>query len=379
MASPLLCCRVSNFRPAEFQGPVAIHRSLRVSFRPSRESLLAAVLILFNSLSFFLIQYDHMRTEGPTLEALVDTTLRGAKVAPEQYRLAMPLLGRLLEVHAHLRVNQSFPLIEFLSYSLTLALLFFLFRSSPAVQKAAPQNRVVLLGFFFTAAQLPMLWIFPWDRPETLPTALYLAAIVLLALHRPAVHQVQMQFVSTCLLATALSIGQALMRADVTIVVGVAMLLAGALRITLPRPARQIAILGLLCASIGAAIQLYLQQVRYPHAVYPAGTPRIQLFANLNLIYPPNHLPVFLTALLPFLVTLMLLRRYHMILDAYDKLVLLICLVYLPVWVTMGLMNEVRIFVPFLFLAAPTIAKLWSSFLLAETSSAEQRLFTQMP
>jgi hypothetical protein len=126
------------------------------------------------------------------------------------------------------------------------------------------------------------------------------------------------------------------------------------------------AILGILCAAIGGGVQLYLQHVVFPQAVYPPNVPRIQLLANINLIYPPTHVPVFLTALLPFLVSLALLRRYHTRLDPSDKLVLLICLVYLPIWITLGLVGEVRIFVPFLLLASPTIAKIWASFLLAE-------------
>jgi hypothetical protein len=40
------------------------------------------------------------------------------------------------------------------------------------------------------------------------------------------------------------------------------------------------------------------------------------------------------------------------------------------VWITTGLMAEVRIFVPLLFLASPTIAKIWATFLLGESSEA---------
>jgi hypothetical protein len=46
------------------------------------------------------------------------------------------------------------------------------------------------------------------------------------------------------------------------------------------------------------------------------------------------------------------------------------CLVYLPVWFAMGLVVEVRIFVPYLFLAAPTIARVWAAFLLDDKAAA---------
>ena len=65
--------------------------------------------------------------------------------------------------------------------------------------------------------------------------------------------------------------------------------------------------------------------------------PKIQLLTNLNPLSAPLHIPVFLTALLPLIVSVVLLRRYRLPLEASDKLVLLMCLVYLPLWITTGL------------------------------------------
>jgi len=156
------------------------------------------------------------------------------------------------------------------------------------------------------------------------------------------------------------------MRTDVPVALGAAVLLAAALDIPFPRPRSHMAVLGLLCIAIGGAVQLYLQRVLFPTARYLPTTPKFQLLANLDILHPPLHIPVLLTALLPLIVSLVLLRRSRLPLDTSDKLVLLACLVYLPVWVTLGLVAEVRIFVPFLFLASPTIAKLWTAFLFNE-------------
>jgi hypothetical protein len=323
-----------------------------------RELLLVAVFIVFNSFSFFLIQYDRMRPAGQGLDSLIRNMLAGILPAPDQYRIGLSLALHFLELHAHIRPNQSLPLIEFLSYAFALMLLYLLFRCSPWVENATDSHRLVLLGFFLTAAQFPILWIFPWERWEALPTTFYLAAIVILIVRRS-----RMPFALVCLLAAMLSLGQALMRAEVPVALGAAILLSAALAIPFPRPRSHIAILGLLCGAIAGAAQLYLQYVAYPNATYSPTTPRFQLLANLNLLHPPLQIPIFLTALLPLIVSLVLLRRHHLPLDPSDKLVLLILLVYLPVWVTMGLVVEVRIFVPFLFLASPTIAKLWGAFL----------------
>jgi len=323
-----------------------------------RELLLVAVFVVFTSFTFFLIQYDRMRTAGSGLDALIRNTLAGILPAPDQYRIGLSLLMRFLQLHAHIRPEQSLPLIEFLSYAFALMLLYLLFRCSPQAENATDSHRLVLLGFFFAAAQFPILWIFPWERWEALPTTFYLAAIVILIVRRSRI-----PFALVCLLAALLSLGQALMRAEVPVALGIAILLSAAMNIPFPRPRSHIAILGLFCVAIGGAIQLYLQRIAYPNAAYSPTTPRFQLLANLDLIHPPLHIPIFLTALLPLIVSLVLLRRHHLPLDPSDKLVLLICLVYLPVWVTMGLVVEVRIFVPFLFLASPTIAKLWTAYL----------------
>jgi hypothetical protein len=338
---------------------IPTHTEPHASFR---ERLLVALVVLFTSLSFFLIQYDRLRTAGPGLETWVQTKLSGSQQAPDQYRIALPLITRFLELHTHLRVNQSLPLIEFLSYAGALTLLYFLFRDSPCVATASSTHRLVLLGFFFAAAQFPVLWIFPWERPETLLTAFFLAAIVQLIVHRS-----RMPFALVCLLTALLSFGQALVRADVAFIAGIAILLSAAINIPFPRPRIATGILGLLSAAVGGATQFYLQSIAYPHATYPPGTPKIQLFANLNPGNAPLHLPEFLTALLPLIASIVLIRHYRLALDSCDKLVLLLCFLYLPLWVTTGLVVEVRIFVPFLFLASPTIAKLWGTFLLSES------------
>jgi hypothetical protein len=330
-----------------------------------REGLLAAVVILFSSFSYFLIQYDHMRTEGKSLEDWARLMLAGAMPAPVQYRIGLPLLTHFLELSIHIKVNQSLAVIEFLSYAFALTFLYLLFRASPQVQNAGPSHRFLLLGMFFAATQFPVLWIFPWERPETLPTAFYLSAIVLLVVRRG-----RMNFALVCLLTVLLSLAQALVRADVPFVVGFAVVLSAAIAIPLPRPRAHIAALGALCLTAGAATQFCLQHVVYPTVSYAADTPKFQLLNNLNPFFPPLHMPDFFTALLPFIVSVVLLRRYRLPLESSDKLVLLICLLYLPAWIGTGLMAEVRIFVPFLFLASPTIAKLWAAYLLNGDAAA---------
>jgi hypothetical protein len=360
--------------PSPTQGHSSTLAAHGVAPRPSREILLVVVFILFNSLSFFLMQYNRMRTTSADLESWVRSVLNGAQPAPDQYSVAIPFIAQFLQIHAHLGIRQSLPLIEFLSYALALTLLYLLFRSSPHVVHARPLNRLVLVGFFLTVAQFPILWIFPWDRPEALLTAFYLAAIVLVVVQRSRV-----RFGIVCLLAVLLSLGQALVQADVPVAVGVAIFLSIAVAVPFRRPRTQMAILGALCVAVGAAVQLYMRRGAYPNTAYPANISKAQLLTSLNLFYPPVHTLIFLTALLPFIVSMVLLRRHHLRLDASDKLVLVICLVYFPVWVMMGLVVGVRTFIPFLLLLSPTIAKLWGAFLFGERAGPQPHWSASLP
>jgi hypothetical protein len=165
------------------------------------------------------------------------------------------------------------------------------------------------------------------------------------------------------LLVTALALGQSLVRADLPLVVGVALLISAAMRIEFRRPVHQIVLFGIVSAVVGCGVQLYLQRVVYPLATYAPEVPKFQLLENLNPKASPEHVPVFLIGLLPFFVTLVLAWRSRMVLQPSDKLILLMCLLYLPLWVTVGLVIEVRIFVPFLLLASPVIARVWTAFL----------------
>ncbi len=44
----------------------------------------------------------------------------------------------------------------------------------------------------------------------------------------------------------------------------------------------------------------------------------------------------------------------------------LFSLIYLPIYIAFGILTEIRIYVPYLFLLAPVIAKLWAQFLWAD-------------
>lgn len=321
-----------------------------------RQHLLASVIILFLSASFFMIQYDRGRLLEAEFQSWYQAKASGASFAPDQYRIALPLLAHFLQMHMRMQMRQSIPLLESMSYGLGLVCLYLLLVRSSVFQAGSGIQRVAYTGMFFAAAQLPVLWIFPWERAETLPTMFYLAVVTFITVEQ------RIPPAPGCLLVTVLSLGQALNRSDAPVAAGLAMLIASATT-PLSRPRRTLAIFGALCLATGAATQIYLKHL-FPNAHTDPTVPVLQLFYNFSPTYPyaVYRVPTFLLGLLPLFFTLFLLRREHHQLDPADWLTLLIAIVYLPIYMTIGIIGEVRIYVPYLFLLTPLIAKVWVRF-----------------
>ncbi len=317
-----------------------------------RQNLIAGIIILFLFASFFLIQYDRNRQAEQSLQSWYQTTAAGQSDAPDQYRIALPFAAHFLEVHTRLKMRQSFPLIQSLSFGFGLALLYDLLVTSSTFQASSSSQRLAASGLFFAAAQLPVLWIFPWERPETLLTFFYVAAAAVVVLER------RIPLSLACLLALLLSAAQSFARADAPMAVGLALLI-GSTTGWIYRSRYATAVLGALCLATGVATQLYLKHL-FPNAHLPANVPAVQLVYNFDLSYgyAAYRIPAFLLALIPLIVILWLLRgRRGYRLDAADKLTLLIALVYLPIYMTFGIISEVRLYVPYMFLLAPLMSK----------------------
>lgn len=328
-----------------------------------RQHLVAAVFIVFLSLTFFLTRYDWLRMAEPSLQAWYQMKAAGTLSNGDQYRIGVPFLAHFLEVHTHLEMRQSIPLIEAICFAGGLVCLYRLLIASPMFRNFSSARRLFAFGLFFAAAQLPILWIFPWERPETLPTMFFLAAASIVILES------RIPLALACLLAVVLSFAQSLARTDAPAFLGAATLIAIPF-VRFRRPRWATALLGLLCIFIAGVMQLYLRN-RFPD-IHPAQVmATVRLSENFNPFIAPIHVPVFLTAMLPFFFSLELVRRYRLRLDATDWLTLITALLYFPVYVLLGIVQEVRIYVPYLFLLSPAFAKVWVQFLSPPSSEAQ--------
>jgi hypothetical protein len=120
----------------------------------------------------------------------------------------------------------------------------------------------------------------------------------------------------------------------------------------------------LSAALVAGCVHMYLMRVRFPSAYYgPEGV--VQLMNNLK----PEMWATMLLALLPFglLVGLVFSKRYGP--GAVMGMLLTSSLLYFPLWATVGLLDEVRIFLPFAFALMP--ATVWALIGLMPQASSE--------
>lgn len=115
-------------------------------------------------------------------------------------------------------------------------------------------------------------------------------------------------------------------------------------------PAGRAALVAASCVSglISTAILWILMHKIFPHATYGT-TPVFQLFANLS----PNQLVPFLMFFTPILYTYLRIRSSGTNTSGPEDALRLSAVFYLASWVLVGLVQEVRIFVPFAFALMP--------------------------
>lgn len=273
--------------------------------------------------------------------------------APDAYRILMPTIISAL----HHLVPAVSPLVimaalDFCFVYLAASLLYrALLSTLPATISAA--HRLVYAALFLATLYFPLQWIVPWQRPETTPSACFVA-LALFALTRTK-HKAQW----TILLAAA-TILQAFTRADVAFVFGLAMIIAAGIGYA-SEPRLAAAAKGAMLVVIAGLVQAYLQFIKFPHLSYPPGDAVLQLGPNFLLAH---NVFQFVTVLLPVFMLLAFLAVKRPALLPLDVLILVASGLYACLWLTVGSVQEARIFVPYMFALCVVAARVFGTFVL---------------
>lgn len=270
--------------------------------------------------------------------------------APDAYRVALPALIRWVIGVVH--PTDIFLVHAAIDFCCAFAALLLLYAvavrgfSAEAGRGRMERSAVVLL--FLAAVQFPMAWVVQWQRPETMPTSLYLAfALYCCVRSSDAVAWLIPLFVAT--------LWQGFVRADAAVFFGAGLLAVGLLGGSAAqfRSRATMLLSGAGVVLIAGGAQAYLQFVLFPHLTYPPDTPVLQWRSNLSF----HNLQSAGIAVLPFVLMASVVAWKRLRMGATEWVVFVSAGLYLLLWCAVGVLDEVRIFVPYMLLLCVVAAR----------------------
>jgi hypothetical protein len=279
--------------------------------------------------------------------------VRGAGLAPEQYRIGVKMAAWWLVQHFSWGFRYGFTLMDVIASTTGVLLIYDLLQRKAVIRSANTALQwFASAGFLFLMCYY-LIWVGFFFRPETLPS-LGLTACMAWLWTRPPVRASGSAVVILGLLAAAAV--QAWIRADLPCALNAGMFLVSLTRTkdTLSISRRAALVTSLACIGVAAGTQLYIMRVMYPHASY-GQTPLIMLVRDYRqpLGYPP-----FLVFMLPLAWLGVQAWRQWSVLDAGSRGLLIGAAIYFVLWVVLGKLDEVRIFIPFAVVLIPMTMEL---------------------
>jgi hypothetical protein len=272
--------------------------------------------------------------------------VEGTAHAPAQYRLGVIDTAYFLTRHTHLGLRHTLTLLDVIAAFIAVFVLFMMLRRSAVYREAGTAGQWFGAAGFVILVQFYLAWLLWYQRPETLATAAILA-LALMLLTVPLGRGAGVAVIGFLILAAA----QAFVRADV----GFALHL-GILLVCLTPIGRGFALsrrvqvsTSLVALLIVMGIQFWLMRRAFPHADY-GGTKVVQLLVNLT---SPRLWMPFLLFIGPFAWTLWTVVKRRYLADPADAAMLVGAVIFSGMWLVVGLMAEVRIFMPFALALTP--------------------------
>jgi hypothetical protein len=314
--------------------------------------MLVAAVLAADYLDFF-----KYKAEGFAVPGALDARLLGHDVAPEQYRMGIYLAAHWLVAHLHIAPTMAFASLDGAAGLVAVLLLFGVLERSQVYARAGRTLQWFGAAAFVLLVSWWMGWLLWLQKPETLPAAAFVATILwfwnrstgedapILA-GAPA-----MRGWLTSLALLGSSVALATFRADTACLlnVGILMYLLATRSPGLALGRAAAAVTAAAGALAAGGMQLWLMRVVYPQASYG----RVKLWQlRPNLIHATRW-PPFVLFLLPlgWMVARGLRRGFPR--DAAGRAFLAGAAVYTALWVTIGKIDEVRIFLPFALALTP--------------------------
>lgn len=278
----------------------------------------------------------------------------GTGLAPEQYRIGVKFVAWWLVEHLHWGFRYGFTLLDTIGLFVAVLLTYRLLEQRKTVREASIELQWLAAAVLFALAAYYLLWVGFFFRPETLPSTGFTVVLAWLWTARSkGSSRDHIITVGGLILASA---AQAWIRPDIPVALNAGIFFIGISRYgrDLPLPKRIAIATSLVCIAVAVGIQLYIMRVMFPHAGY-GPIPILMVTHDLHqwLTFPP-----FLVFMFPVAWTGLQAWRQRANLDGPSLGVLLGAAIYLFLWILLGKIDEVRIFLPFALALSPLTAEL---------------------
>jgi hypothetical protein len=310
------------------------------------------VVLIGTILATSYLDFFGYRAQGFTAEQAWIDRIHGLAPAPEQYRIAIAWLAHALAVDLHIKFRMAFASIDLLCGLIAVLVLFSVLERTVAYREASPLGRWFGAAVFVLLIEWFLAWLLWLQKPETLPAAMLVA--LMLWLWQPGRQPGQPAARAVAL--AVLSLLLATFRADIACLLNAGILLfvltKPGLPLSMPRSlACAVSFVGALTAGI---VQLFLMLVAFPHASYG----RVKIIQLLPNIVHGTRWPPFLLFLLPLAWMAVQVARRRYTRNAAGLAFLVGAALFGLLWLAIGEIDEVRIFLPFAFALAPLTAEM---------------------
>jgi len=314
-------------------------------------TLLAVMMAGVCYLDFFA--YRAQGWADPAMLPTLTARLRGVADAPDQYRLGVLWLAQWVAVHLHVAMTMSLAVMDGVCGIVAVLLLFQVLERTEVYSQAGAVEQWFGAAAFVLLMLWWLLWLLWLQKPETLPAAAVVA--MMLRLWQPA-PMPQKRDTGRPVLILLLSVVLATFRADVACLLNV-----GVLGYVLVRRESRLALrfpaavtVSLSGAVMAGAMQLWLAKIAYPQAGY--GLVKFwQLWPNVK---HGTRWPPFVVFMLPLMWMMVQVWRRRFASDAAGLAMLCGAVVYAGLWVSIGKIDEVRVFLPFALALGPLVVEM---------------------
>jgi uncharacterized membrane protein len=280
----------------------------------------------------------------------------GTASAPEQYRIGVVRTAYWMLAHLHLRLSRGFGVLDFLGSTLAVLLLYRVFRLSPVFRRSTPELRWIGSAAFAAMILFYLNWTLWYQKIATLPTAGLVALMLWLCTPNPQEGEPRPSQWAAGLGFLAIVAIQSFIRADVAL-----FLCVGLFLVSLTRAGHHLALSRNLARAVGIAgsalaggIQLYLMKVLYPNATY-GDVPVYMILHDYKVLTLWFAFFIFIA---PFAWTVYQVFRRRFGEDAAGVGFMLAAIGYIGIWVALGRLDEVRIFIPLGLSLVPLLAQM---------------------